>query len=134
MSLQDRLKNRTKLSTTGGGGLRDKFKKRDTSTLEKTYETRDKQTKSGSMGKTIFNHEILAKFGIEEWQPHQVVGDHFFVLYVTSQLFSSGCSVYCKSFAIPARALRTSSSDGKFFTISNERPSGRERCSKMFPF
>jgi hypothetical protein len=74
---QDRLKNRKKL-TTGGGGVRDKFKKRDVSTLEKTYENRDKQTKSGSMGKTIFNHEILSNFGIEEWLPHQTVGDHFF--------------------------------------------------------
>jgi hypothetical protein len=78
MSLQDRLKDRKKLTTGGGGGIRDKFKKRDVTTLEKTYENRDKQTKSGSMGKTIFNPEILSNFEIEEWQPHQVVGDHFF--------------------------------------------------------
>lgn len=80
MSLQDRLKQKKKLLSGGSklGGLRDKFKKRDTSTLEKTYEERDKQIKSGAMGKSIFNHEILEKFGIEEWAPHQSVGDHFF--------------------------------------------------------
>jgi len=78
MSLQDRLRDRKKLTSGGGGGIRDKFKKRDTSTLEKTYENRDKQTKSGSMGKTIFNHEILSTFEIEEWQPHLVIGDHFY--------------------------------------------------------
>lgn len=86
MSLQDRLKNRNKLKSTGGGlsGLRDKFKKRDTSTLEKTYEDRDKQTKSGSMGKSIFDQEKLAAFGIEEWQPHQTVGDHFYEILPVS--------------------------------------------------
>jgi len=85
MSLQDRLKNRSKLSSgSDGSGIRDKFKKRDTTTLEKTYEQRDKQTKSGSMGKTIFNHELLSKFGIEEWQPHQTVGDHFYEILPVS--------------------------------------------------
>ena len=74
MSLQDRLRDKKKLT----GGVRDKFKKRDTSTLEKTYENRDKQSKSGSMGKTIFNHEILSAFEIEEWQPHLVIGDLFY--------------------------------------------------------
>lgn len=82
MSLQDRL-SKKKLSSTGGG-LRDKFKKRDTSTLEKTYEDRDKQTKSGSMGKSIFDQEKLAAFGIEEWQPHTVVGDHFYEILPVS--------------------------------------------------
>lgn len=83
MSLQDRLKNK-KVKLGGSGGLRDKFKKRDTSTLEKTYEERDKQTKSGSMGKSIFDHEKLEAFGIEEWQPHQTVGDHFYEILPVS--------------------------------------------------
>jgi hypothetical protein len=89
-SLQDRLKNRNKLTTGGGtaigGGskLRDKFVKRDTGTLEKTYEERDKQTKAGSMGKSIWNLEMLEQYGIEEWQPHQTVGDHFFEIMPVS--------------------------------------------------
>jgi hypothetical protein len=81
MSLQDRLKNRKKLTsggTSGGSKLRDKFVKRDTSTLEKTYDDRDKQTKAGGMGKPIWNLELMNQFGLEEWQPHQTVGDHFF--------------------------------------------------------
>lgn len=79
MSLQDRLKNRNKLS--GGsstGGIRDRFKKRSTETLEKTYDDREKQTKAGGMGKSIFNLELMDQFGIEEWTPHQTEGDHFF--------------------------------------------------------
>jgi len=82
MSLQDRLnKNKAKLglgTKSSESAIVDKFKKRSTTTLEKTYDDRDKQTKSGGMGKTIFDPEMLIEYGLEEWQPHQTVGDHFF--------------------------------------------------------
>lgn len=82
MSLQDRLKkNREKLESEShgySGKIRDKFKKRDTSVLEKTYDKKDEKTKAGGMGKSIFIPEMLEQYGMEEWYPHQTVGDHFF--------------------------------------------------------
>lgn len=62
-------------SKLGGSSLRNKFKRRDQSVLDKTYEDRNSRSKGGSGGKTIFNHELMEKFGIEDFTT--TVGDHF---------------------------------------------------------
>ena len=82
MSLKERLANKTtsklkgKLqSKSSGGGIRDKFKKRSQTILDKTYEDRDERSKSGSMARSIFNKELMAQYGIEDFQT--TIGDRF---------------------------------------------------------
>jgi hypothetical protein len=64
-----------KSSVAGGSSLRNKFKKRNASVLDKTYEDRNEKSKSSQMGKTIFNQELMAEYGIEDFTT--TMGDHF---------------------------------------------------------
>jgi len=57
------------------GGLRSKFKKRDTTILEKMYNEREEKSKAGGGGKSCFNQEILEKFNVKEFRPH--IGDNY---------------------------------------------------------
>ena len=52
---------------SGGSSIRDKFQKRDQTILDKTYEDRNERSKSGGTGKTIFNQELMAEYGIEDF-------------------------------------------------------------------
>jgi hypothetical protein len=71
------------VKTIGGGtiskkaiqSLRDKFKKRDQSTLDTIYAERDQRTKSSSMAKTVFNSELMEKYGITNFST--TLGDRF---------------------------------------------------------
>jgi hypothetical protein len=61
--------------TSGGSSLRNKFKKRNQSILEKTYEERNERSKAGGGGRPIFNQELMQEFGIEDFKTVQ--GDRF---------------------------------------------------------
>jgi hypothetical protein len=47
--------------------IRSRFKKRTEQTLEQTYLEKDKRSKAGSLGKSIFDKEKLNKFGFTEF-------------------------------------------------------------------
>jgi hypothetical protein len=78
--LSDRLNKKKTILGGGivkksGGSLASKFQKRSRSVLDKTYESRETRSKAGSMGKQIFEKEILEEFSITEFQPTS--GDRF---------------------------------------------------------
>lgn len=52
-----------------GSSIRDKFKPKDKSVLDKIYEGREKRS-SGGGGRSIFNTEILDELGITEFKPN----------------------------------------------------------------
>lgn len=61
------------------GSLRERYQKKDESTLSKSYEERDKRTKTVSRGKSIYVTERLEEFGISEWKPTKA-GEYFFII------------------------------------------------------
>ena len=69
MALKKSLGNKKKTS------LRDKFKKKDTTILEKMYNEREEKSKAGVGGKSCFNQEMLEKFNVKEFRPH--LGDNY---------------------------------------------------------
>lgn len=72
---------------TGGSksnSIRDKFKKRSSDTLQKSYEDKDKRSGGGFAGKSIFDTEKMEQFGIEEYKPNKHPGEHFFNILVQS--------------------------------------------------
>jgi hypothetical protein len=52
-----------------------RFKRRTDATLEKIYQKREDRSRVGSMGKSIFNEELMEEFGLKEYVV--VDGDHF---------------------------------------------------------
>ena len=76
MNIKERMKLKAAKKTSGKKSvLRDKFKKRSQTVLDKTYDDRNQRSK-GAMGKSIFNEELMEQYGIEEFSP--TAGDHFF--------------------------------------------------------
>lgn len=61
---------------------RSKFKKRDKTILEKTYNEREDRSKAGGAGKSCFNQEMLEKFNVKEFRPHK--GDNYFEILPVS--------------------------------------------------
>jgi len=55
--------------------LRSKFKKRNQELLEKVYDDRETRSSSFGRGKSIFNSELMEKFGIREFRAKD--GDNF---------------------------------------------------------
>lgn len=51
---------------SSSGSVKDKFKKKSSDTLQRAWENRDKQSKLSSVGKSIFNEEMMEKYGITE--------------------------------------------------------------------
>jgi hypothetical protein len=47
--------------------LQGRFKKREQSVLERTYDSREERSKAGGMGKSIFEPDIMTEFGITEF-------------------------------------------------------------------
>jgi len=96
-SIKDRFTKKTKLGSgsklggrtsslkskqSGGSSIRNKFKRREQSVLDKAYESRNERSKGGSGGRTVFNHEIMNKYGIEDFSPTH--GDHFIEIFPVS--------------------------------------------------
>lgn len=69
------LKRSISSGTSNTGGIRNKFKKREQSVLDKTYESRDEQSKFGGVGKPLFNQELMKQFEIEDFKTSP--GDRF---------------------------------------------------------
>lgn len=59
----------------GGSSIRNRFQKRSASVLDKTWEDRNERSKGGSTGRPLFNQELMAQFGIEDFKT--TVGDRF---------------------------------------------------------
>jgi hypothetical protein len=55
--------------------LQGRFKKREQSVLERTYDSREERSKAGGMGKSIFEPDIMTEFGITEFTTSP--GDRF---------------------------------------------------------
>ena len=55
--------------------IKSRFKRRTDATLEKIYQKREERSKVGSMGKSIFNEELMEEYGLKEYTV--VEGDHF---------------------------------------------------------
>lgn len=81
MNLKDKLRSGQQGKTfnnnknEGAKSLRDKFKKRSQTVLDKTYEERNEKSKAGYSGKPIFNQELMEKFNIEDFSTMH--GDKF---------------------------------------------------------
>lgn len=60
---------------SSSGDIRDRFKKRDKTVLEKMYNEREDKSKAGGGGKSCFNQEMLSKFNVKEFRPHK--GDNY---------------------------------------------------------
>lgn len=73
-ALKSRLGNKD-TGSSGGGSIRNKFKKRDQSVLDKTYDDRNERSKAGGMGRPIFNQDLMANYGIEDFMT--TTGDRF---------------------------------------------------------
>lgn len=69
------LKGKKKATTN----LRERFKKRDNSVLEKTYKERADQSK-GNQGKTVWNEDVLKELGIKEFKPSESRDYYFEVM------------------------------------------------------
>lgn len=69
-AFKNRLQTKTNpgtATTTNKTDIRSRFQKRTEQTLEQTYLEKDKRSKAGSLGKSIFNKEMLDKFGFTEF-------------------------------------------------------------------
>lgn len=83
MSLKNRLgKKKTTSKSSSSSSVRSKFKKRDSTILEKTYNEREERTKMGGQGQTIYNMEILEELNIGDFRPHE--GDNYFEILPVS--------------------------------------------------
>jgi len=90
------LKKKLGKGKSSDSDIRGKFKKRDKTILEKTYNEREDRSKAGGGGKSYFNQEKLEEFNIKEYQPHK--GDNYFeilpVSYESDIPYHFGCSVH----------------------------------------
>lgn len=73
--LRNRLSANKNPANSSDSSLRNKFKKRDQTVLDRTYEDRNERSKSSSVGKTLFNQELMAECGIEDFAT--TIGDRF---------------------------------------------------------
>jgi hypothetical protein len=64
---KNRLQTKTTTAPAQSDNIRNRFQKRKAETLEQTYQEKDKRSKAGSLGKSIFNKELLSKFNISEF-------------------------------------------------------------------
>jgi hypothetical protein len=79
--------------------IRDKFKRRDQSTLQESYDKREERTKGGGGNKSIFNLELLEELGIDEFKPDTKKEGAYYAevlacSYETSDPYFYECSVH----------------------------------------
>lgn len=67
MGLKDRMKIKQSTGEKSNMGLRNKFKKRNASVLDKMYEEKDERSKGGSLGRRIFDQDKMKEFGVEDF-------------------------------------------------------------------
>lgn len=64
---KNRLQTKIATAPAQSDNIRNRFQKRTEQVLEQTYQEKDKRSKAGSLGKSIFNKELLSKFNISEF-------------------------------------------------------------------
>lgn len=70
----------TTTHSTKTSELASKFKKRTASILDKTYQQRGDKSKASSMGKLIYNQEIMEQFDIKEFRVSEFMGERYMEL------------------------------------------------------